>query len=249
MKKILLLLVVCMAFNAAAAKKHKEKPPELPTSIMLVNQSTHTVLVNENTDAVRSVASITKLMTAMVFLDQSPNLEAKLPRSKRTVKDLFTLMLVRSDNGAAEVLSRMHPGGQSGFVAAMNRKADLLGMTTTTFADPTGLLPANTSTAVDIVKLVIAAGAYPDIRHVSSLKETNIKSGANRNTNYRLLFEFDNIVISKTGFINKAGRCLTLLVEKSGQQFAVVILGEATVPAREARARQLLRTHLNEGHL
>lgn len=247
-------MTICLSFNAFAAKKHRYTKPvvlSLAPSIMLVNQSTHTVIVEENSTTVRPLASITKLMTAMVVLDQPHNMDVKVS-NKKTVGELFTLMLVRSDNAAAETLSRTFLGNRNKFIAAMNQKAHELGMESTSFSDPTGLLSANQSTAADIVKLVTAAGNYPAIRNAASLAQTDISVWKGkqlqhvivRNTNYRILQDFNNIVISKTGFINLAGRCLTLLVEQHGEQFAVVVLGEPNVPAREATIRALLHTHL-----
>jgi D-alanyl-D-alanine endopeptidase (penicillin-binding protein 7) len=131
-------------------------------------------------------------------------------------------MLIRSDNGAAETIASDYPGGRKKFIDAMNRKALQIGMLSTYFKDPTGLSVQNTSTATDITNMVIAASYYSVIRETSIKKQAlfetqykkRIRTIALKNTNQPLLFEFDQIIISKTGFTNPAGWCVALMVEK-----------------------------------
>ena len=265
MNKFLTILIICCAVNMPAAAKNNRaiKPVPRPHSIMVVNQSTRQTMVSENAEDIRPMASITKLMTAMVVLDQRPdmNMDIVTARDRKgrttgqaTVKELLTRLLVRSDNAASEILSRNFLGTREEFLAEMNRKAAQIGMPNTSFMDPSGLDARNTSTAREIVTMVTAAGTYPEIRRAASLREAQIEVLVGRkvrtvsllNTNHRILFEFDNIVVSKTGTTNPAGKCLALLVEQGGQQFAIVILGEPTPVARDQRARDLLYNHLTE---
>jgi len=265
MNKFLTILVFCCAVNAQAATKQNRtlKPAPRPHSVMLVNQSTRQTMVSENVDDIRPMASITKLMTAMVVLDQHPSMDSDIVTARdskgritarSTVRELLTRLLVRSDNAVSETLSRNFLGSREAFLAEMNRKAAQIGMPNTSFMDPSGLDPRNTSTAREIINMVTAAGTYPEIRRAASLREAQVEILVGRrvrtinllNTNHRILFEFDNIVVSKTGTTNAAGKCLALLVEQGGQQFAIVILGEQTPLARDQAARDLLYNHLVE---
>ena len=265
MNKFLTILIICCVVTAQAATKNNRaiKPAPRAHSIMVVNQSTKQTLVSENAEDIRPMASITKLMTAMVVLDQHPSMDMEIVTARdrkgrvtgrATVKELLTRLLVRSDNAASEILSRNFLGSREEFLAEMNIKAARIGMPNTSFADPSGLDARNTTTAREIVVMVTAAGTYSEIRRAASLREAQIEVLVGRrvrtvsllNTNHRILFEFDNIVVSKTGYTTPAGRCLALLVEQGGQQFAVVILGAPTPVARDQQARDLLYNHLVE---
>ena len=266
MKKLILILVVALfSLNATAKKKPTQhSKPTLPeSSIFVLDQNTNSVALEKNSDVIRPIASITKLMTAMVVLDQNPSLSKKIPvaRAKNgkvvkeySIQELLTLMLVKSDNAAAETLSRSFFPTRQQFIDSMNEKAVYLGMLTAQFADPTGISANNSASAQDVAKLVTASGIYPEIRDAASLKnfELVVNEGSKkkqtvviRNTNYRILFEFDNIKVSKTGFTSRAGRCLALLVEQQGHQFAIVILGQPDPIKRDAVARDLINNHLN----
>ena len=221
MKKIIL------SFALASASVFAKEP-----SVMHFDISENRVEYNQKISDVRPLASITKLMTAMVSLDYDddmnrlvelkPLASTSLPKRKYTRNDLFHAMLIRSDNGAAETIASDYPGGRSKFIQAMNKKAQQLGMFSTYFKDPTGLSINNTSTAIDISNMVIAASYYSIIRETSIKKQAyfetqykkRIRTIELRNTNRPILFEFDNIIISKTGFTNPAGWCVALMVEK-----------------------------------
>jgi D-alanyl-D-alanine endopeptidase (penicillin-binding protein 7) len=202
-------------------------------------------------------------MTAMVVLDQNPQMSKKITilKSKNgkvireySIEELLAVMLVKSDNSAAETLSKSFFHTRRQFIDAMNKKAEDLGMLTARFSDPSGLSAENRASARDVAIMVTAAAAYPEIRNTASLKNFEMivnKNGKKkqtivfRNTNYRILFEFDNIKVSKTGFTSHAGRCLAMLVEHRGRHYAVVILGQPNSNKRDAVARELLTQHLN----
>ena len=221
MKKILIL------FALASASVFAKEP-----SVMHMDVSKNKIEYNHKISDVRPLASITKLMTAMVSLDYDDDLNrvvelkplasTSLPKRKYSRNDLFHAMLIRSDNGAAETIASDYPGGRKKFIEAMNRKALQIGMLSTYFKDPTGLSIQNTSTATDITNMVIAASYYSVIRETSIKKQAlfetmykkRIRTIALKNTNQPLLFEFDQIIISKTGFTNPAGWCVALMVEK-----------------------------------
>ena len=221
MKKIIIL------FALASASVFAKEP-----SVMHMDVSKNKIEYNHKISDVRPLASITKLMTAMVSLDYDSDLNrmvelkplasTSLPKRKYSRNDLFHAMLIRSDNGAAETIASDYPGGRKSFIEAMNRKALQIGMLSTYFKDPTGLSIQNTSTATDITNMVIAASYYSVIRETSIKKQAlfetmykkRIRTIALKNTNQPLLFEFDQIIISKTGFTNPAGWCVALMVEK-----------------------------------
>ena len=233
-------------------------------SIWVYNQTQDTIVFNQNANTVRPIASITKLMTAMVALDHDPVLTrsiklinrvgSSLPGGQYSRRQLFDAMLVRSDNAAAETLAEDYPGGRVAFVRAMNRRAHSLGMTSTRFQDPSGLNRNNTGTAGDIGTLVTAAGKYALIREISVQQQVRIEShfkqririSALPNTNQPVLFSFDNIQVSKTGFTNPAGWCVALLVERNKQTFAVVVLGSKNHAQRLDTVRNLMYNHIND---
>ena len=188
-------------------------------------------IVSQNIDKTRPLASMTKLMTAMVALDYSKDMKRKLvlktrvgshlPVKEFTRNELFHAMLIRSDNAAAETIADDFPGGRQAFIKAMNAKAKEMKLSSTEFKDPTGLSGSNLSSGSDMVDIVREASLYDVIRTTSIKKQTiiethyksKVRSIVLENTNKPLLFEFDDIVISKTGFTNSAGWCVALLVE------------------------------------
>lgn len=214
---------------------------------LIVNQETGEVLYGKSTNELTPIASLTKLMTAMVVLD------AKLPMdevitinkqdidtlkhtgsrlrlgAKLTRSELLQIALMASENRAASALGRTYPGGLPAFLNAMHAKAAMLGMTNTQFADATGLNSANVSTAEDLVKMVQAAYEYPEIRDVSTMRSHQVQAGARKPINYVntnvLVRKSDWIIgLSKTGFINEAGRCLVMQAEIAGQPLIIVLL-------------------------
>ncbi len=220
-------------------------------------------------DAVTPIASVTKLMTAMVTLDADLPLDEPLTvngedvdtlkgtRSRLQIgtalprREMLRLALMASENRAASALSRHYPGGAAAFVAAMNRKAAQLEMTRTRFSDPTGLSSENVSTANDLVKMVRAAAVYPLIRDFTTQESHSVEVDAAGR-----IVDFSNsnplvgdarwqIALSKTGFIREAGRCLVMLAEISSRPTAIVLLdsiGRYTRVADAMRVKYWLET-------
>jgi serine-type D-Ala-D-Ala endopeptidase (penicillin-binding protein 7) len=222
-------------------------PPSLKSSAaMVLDQHTGAVMFGKNTDAVLPIASITKLMTAMVVLD------AKLPMHEMvligdedvdtlkgthsrlrvgtllTREELLRLALMASENRAAAALSHAYPGGSEAFIAAMNRKAVELGMRDTHFLDPTGLTSANVSTAHDLAKLVDAGYHYSVIRQFTTTDRYEVlingREQTFRNTNRLVQNGGWDIGLSKTGFINEAGRCLVMQAKLAEKDVLIVLL-------------------------
>ena len=223
------------------------------------NQTDKKVVHSYNASLKRPIASVSKLMTALVVVESSPNWDEKIKykghiffNKQLSKRELFESLLIRSDNKAADAFADAWPGGYNAFIKVMNETASRLGMTETYFDDPSGLSRNNVSTAEDLNRLIAEASKYDIIRHTSSSKYLKIeekigkkvKSVLLNNTNKGLLFEFDQIILSKTGFTNPAGRCLALLTEKNGKRYAIVILGEKTPREREERARQLINNYV-----
>jgi serine-type D-Ala-D-Ala endopeptidase (penicillin-binding protein 7) len=223
------------------------KDPALrSTSALVTDQSSGAVLLEKNAHVIVPIASITKLMTAMVVLDAKLGLSDTLTIESADVDllkgsrshlrvgtqlsrdDMLRLALMASENRAASSLSRHYPGGRDAFVAAMNEKARALGLTETRFEDPTGLTSANVSSARDLARLVAAAHQYPLIREFSTTPEyefaINGRPRMFHNTN-RLVRNSDwNIGLSKTGYISEAGKCLVMQAWVKNRPTIIVLL-------------------------
>ena len=180
------------------------------------------ILRGENTTEVRSIASITKLMTAMVYLDAYKSLTLKIDQN------LLQRSLVSSDNHAAKRLCETYPGGKSECVAMMNYKAKELGLNHTKFIEPTGLSVFNISTAEELIKIVDAASHYPEIVQASQIKRNNTNPTVGK-------YHYE---VSKTGYINKAGGCIVVKVDNR----IVVLLGSKSVKTRIPELEHLLRS-------
>ena len=229
------------------------------SSYWIYNLDTSQVIGGASTSQQRPIASITKLMTALLIVESKLPLDTEIKYhgwiwQKKNVsrRELLESLLIRSDNAAAESLAISWAGGRKEFIDQMNRRASTLRMSQTQFDDPSGLSAKNISTAEDVAKLISAASKHEIIKKLSVSKyvsiEKNIKQKINKieipNTNQGLLFEFDNIVLSKTGFTRKAGWCLALMVEKSNQQYIIVILGEPSPQSRADKARHLINNYV-----
>lgn len=215
-------------------------------AVLVQDQSSGEVLLEKNSDTVLPIASITKLMTAMVVLDARQSLSEMLTvsdedidtlrgsRSRLAVgvelsrEDMLRLALMSSENRAASALSRYYTGGFESFVAAMNRKTQSLGLAGTRFLDATGLHAGNVSTARDLVTLVDAASRYPLIREMSTTPEHFVEVGGRirifRNTNPLVGSEAWDISVSKTGFINESGKCLVMQAWMNSKPVIIVLL-------------------------
>ena len=235
---------------------------------IVVNQNTGEVIYEKKADARASIASLTKLMTAMVVLDSGMDLNKKITltkadidRVKRTTSrlpigaklsryELLKAALISSDNRAAFALSRSYPSGRKGFINAMNVKAIQLGMQNSQFRDPTGLDKRNISTAKDLLKLVRAAYQYSVIRELTTTPSESIKIGNKRNsigfnnTNPLVRKGVWDIGLSKTGFIREAGRCLVLQTVIDGEPIIIVLLNSYGKLTRFADVKRI-RTWMN----
>jgi len=263
----MLVFVVLFCFlivQSAEAKttKHKRIVPANTMSIIHMDLEQDYIIKGKNIEQVRALASITKLMTAVVALDHSTNMEkkltlsnkasSKLPRREYTRGQLFHAMLIKSDNGAAETIAADYPGGRDRFISAMNERATLMGLTNTHFNDPTGLNNGNVSTAEDVSHLVGGAAFYPMIRDITTKKETTILIQVKRkdrpvvlsNTNRVLLREFDSILLSKTGFTNPAGFCVALLIEQQVKNEihhqVIVVMGAKNTAQRVDTVKRIM---------
>jgi D-alanyl-D-alanine endopeptidase (penicillin-binding protein 7) len=213
---------------------------------LVVDQESATVLFAKNSTAVLPIASLTKLMTALVVMEAGQDLDelltvttddidrikgtgSRLHIGARLSRDeMLHIALMSSENRAASALGRHYPGGLSAFVAAMNRKAAELGMTDSHFVEPTGLSSENVSSARDLVKLVMAAYDYPLVREYSTGNEAAVLPGRRtlkyRNSN-RLVGNPDwEIGLQKTGYISEAGRCLVMQTVIDGRPVVMVFL-------------------------
>lgn len=217
-------------------------------AVVVQDQSSGEVLFEKNSDAVLPIASITKLMTAMVLLDAQLALDETLTighedvdtlkgtRSRLKVgahltrEDMLLLALMASENRAASALSRHYPGGAAAFIEAMNSKAAAIGLKDTRFSDPTGLTAANVSSARDLTKLVAAASHYPLIRELSTTSERTLLvdgrpiSFRNTNTLVRSPASGWEIAVSKTGYIREAGKCLVMQAWLNNRPVVIVLL-------------------------
>ena len=197
------------------------------------------VIESVNAEQQRSIASITKLMTAMVVLDAEQDLDERINGVTR--KDLLQLMLVKSDNHAAEVLCNNYPNGRSSCITAMNFKAWNLGLHDTHYADPSGLNVMNVSTAQELVKIVMAASAYPAIVEASNISQGKIKKKkryfAFHNTNP--LVATKEFIVTKTGYIRASGGCIVMMLDTKIGRRIVVLLNSRNTKTRIPEANQL----------
>jgi serine-type D-Ala-D-Ala endopeptidase (penicillin-binding protein 7) len=228
---------------------------------IIYNPITHQVLWETNSQDLRSIASITKVMTAVVFLEDGPDLSRVVvvhpsdvhmasvtflrPNERVSVGELLHLTLIASDNGAARALARVSPHGRAAFIDRMNEKAVELGLESTRYADPSGLNPANMSSAYDMARLIAFASADERIAPImlksAHTVRTDRRTFAIRSTNRLLDGGEISVRGGKTGFITKAGYCLaTLLQLPQGDQIAVVVLGAGSNAARFMETRHLV---------
>lgn len=238
-------------------------------SALVVDLKTNEILYSSNPDTVRPIASVTKLMTAMVTLDARLPMDEKLTinitdtkemrgvysrvriGSEISRRDMLLLTLMSSENRAAASLAHHYPGGHKAFIKAMNAKAKALGMKNTRYVEPTGLSEKNVSSAKDLVVLLRASESYPMLGELSSTEKktvtfSNPKYSLDfRNTN-RLVYKDNwNIHLTKTGFTNQAGHCLVMRTEMAKRQVAFVVLdayGKYTHMADANRLRNWLET-------
>ncbi|MCE7913545.1 MAG: D-alanyl-D-alanine endopeptidase [Nitrosomonas sp. PRO4] len=246
MKQIILIL--CIVFFYSDSLYAKNSPEIKSLAAIVFNAHNDHIIYDKNADKVMPIASITKLMTAMVVLD------ARLPANERIIitnadvdklkytssrlsvgssyprHELLRLALMSSENRAAAALGRSYPGGTKAFVNAMNLKAKKLGMLNSHFVDATGLNSGNVATALDLAKLVKASNHYTTIRKFSTTSKHSVSPDNKRiqlqyvNSNSLVHNQNWAINVSKTGYLNEAGRCLVMQANISGQPVVIVLL-------------------------
>ncbi|TCS36965.1 murein-DD-endopeptidase [Paucimonas lemoignei] len=235
--------------------------PLTASSALVFDATTSHVLYEKNATEVVPIASITKLMTALVVLDEQQPLDEVLTvtsddidrikhtssrlavGSKLTRANMLHIALMSSENRAASALGRHYPGGLKNFVAAMNAKAQSLGMADTHYVEPTGLSSSNVSSARDLAKLVLEAQKYPLIQQYSTNREFEVEPGGHslqyRNSNRLIANPQWEIVLQKTGYISEAGRCMVMYTVIEERELIMVILNARGKFARAADASHI----------
>ncbi len=264
MRSLLAIVFVCVAAGAGAAETPDPARLRLQSANALVLDATAgRPIYAKAADEMTPIASLTKLMTALVIVDSGQPLDEvievdmndfdylKGSRSRLHMgtalprKEMLRLALMSSENRAASSLARHYPGGSVAFVSAMNAKAALLGMDRTRYQDPTGLSPGNVSTANDLAKLVRAAADYPLIREYSTTPSAYVEpDGTGRtlgfNNSNRLVKSGNwDIQLQKTGYIREAGRCLVMLANIASKPVVIVLLDSVGSYSRLADAERV----------
>ena len=253
-----LFATALLSFSAAAFAV-----PFGSQSVLVVEDDTGKILLEKNADRVAPIASLTKLMTAMVVLDARQDLDELIEIDRSDVdtfkhsssrvpvgalisrRDVLQLALMSSDNRAAHALARTYPGGLAGFKVAVRQKIAALGMTQTVIEEPTGLSPHNRSTAGDLVKMATASARYPEITRMSTeskdLININGREVEYRNTNRLVGAKGWDIGLSKTGYIQEAGRCLIMNIKAGGKNATLVLLNASASSVRAFDAVSIRR--------
>lgn len=248
LKKIVAVLLTSFTAAAFAAV------PLGSQSVLVVEDATGKVLLEKNANAQVPIASLTKLMTAMVVLDAKQDMDEKIEIDRSDVDmlkhsasrvpvgaqlsrgDALQLALMSSDNRAAASLGRTYPGGIEAFRMAVKNKIRALGLTQTVIEEPTGLSPHNMSTATELAKIAAAASAYPDIRRITTDTKDVINIKGRKveyhNTNRLVGAKGWDVGLSKTGYTEEAGRCLIMRFKSAGKNATLVLLNAKANSAR-----------------
>ena len=225
----------------------------------LVTDNKGQVILEKNADRTQPIASITKLMTAIIVLNAHQDLteelkldfkksnvyHTRLPRTLKTLSrgELLDLAIVKSDNFAAWTLCANYPGGVDRCITEMNHEALEFGMYSTHFTDPTGLDEGNQSNARDLVKLVLVASRHPEITEASGKPLVSIQVKKRWwdfwNTNSLVRKNSENVIVSKTGYINKSGGCVVMLLDTDLGQRVIVLLGSKNTRTRIPELEQI----------
>jgi len=254
-----------------AAPLSADDPGLKSAAAYVVDQADASVWYSRNASVASPIASITKLMTALVVADAQQPLDEILQvtpedrslgkgaasrlaiGTKLTRGDLLHLALMSSENRAAHALGRNYPGGVPAFVRAMNEKAQSLGMTASHFVEPTGLSSDNVASPEDLSRLVMAAAQNPTIRDFSTDTEHSVRIGRHmvefRTTDALVRNPAWNIIVQKTGYITEAGRCLVMQAVIGGRNVVIVLLhsfGKYTRVADAVRMRRWIEARMNE---
>jgi D-alanyl-D-alanine endopeptidase (penicillin-binding protein 7) len=253
------LILALLAFQTNAKPIHDPKLKS--SSVLIIDQSDSSVLYSRHSDVPMPIASITKLMTALVVLDAKQPLDEPIQITEAdrdfpkggfsrlavgttlTRGDLMHLALMASENRAAHALGNNYPGGMPAMVVAMNAKAAALGMTSAHFVDPTGLSSQNVASPDDLTKLVIAASRNPSIREYSTDSHYAVKVRRHmvefRNTDNLVANPTWNIIVQKTGYIAEAGKCLVMAAVIEGRSVVIVLLDSLGKYTRVADAKRI----------
>jgi len=247
MKIFLLLLILSSPVVAA-------KQP----STLIYDLNKDQIVECKECNVPRPIASLTKVMTALVALEHDSDFSKpvkiskghRLPPGINSRGDLFTAMLVRSDNYSADLLAEQYPGGRKEFIRAMNRRANELEMYSTKFVDPTGLSSGNIATIGEVSTMIKVAALQPIIADTSILDQVEIKNKRYKvllsNTNRLLLADFNEIKFSKTGFTNSAGWNVGMILERHDRRFLVIVLGARDKVHRYNLAKEMIHRHFAE---
>lgn len=252
------------SFGHVAGLQATDDPLDLKSSVALVlDQDTNEVLFAKNSEAVLPIASITKLMTALVVAEAAQPLDEMLTITREDIdggkgsrsrlalgaqlsrEEMMHLALMASENRAAHTLGRHYPGGLAAFIAAMNERAASLGMADTLYVEPTGLSSRNQSSARDLATLVNAAYRHQLIRELSTSEEHQVAIGRRqihfRNTNSLVGSPLWDIGLQKTGYISEAGRCLVMQASLAGRKLIMVFLDSTGRKSRIGDAERVRR--------
>jgi serine-type D-Ala-D-Ala endopeptidase (penicillin-binding protein 7) len=262
----LLVFLISFSFNLQAGSIPISRPPQLQSAAFMVqDQRTGEHLMSKRAEISLPIASITKLMTAMVILDARLDMDETITieeQDKDTLRhshshlpvgaclrrhEALLLALMASENRAAHALARTYPGGVSALVKAMNEKAHALDLRDARFVDPTGLSDENVASAKDLSRLVDIASGYAKICDFSTQKEATLELGRKRvrfaNTNALVKNRKWQISLSKTGYIEDSGRCLVMRTQLAQRPVLIVLLnsfGKNTRLADAARIKKWL---------
>jgi len=249
---LIISAILSAPVHANQKKSYNNRNNILATSYVVQDIDTGEIVTEKNKEEIRSIASITKLMTAIVVLDAKQDLSekivfhkptgttSKLPKGTVVTRaDLLLLSLMSSDNSAAALLAELYPGGTDAAIKAMNQKAFHLQMYNSHFSDPTGLDPNNVSTATDLIKLTSTAYNYDDIRNFSTKSTGKIQVQGKKKsyfidfkTTNSLVTNTHNVLLSKTGWIRISGGCLVMIVKDQGRRLAVILLNSRNTQTR-----------------
>lgn len=249
---------------------HSANLPLNAKAVLVMDADTQEIIYEKRSSEVRPIASITKLMTAMVILDAELNMDdpiqitqedvintrihdrdssLSLPAgSTLTRDDMLRLTLMNSHNRAASSLARTYPGGTSEFVNQMNQKAESLGMTHTYYVDPTGLYDGNVSTAEDLAILLQTATSYLPIKAYSTTTDYSplTLDKTFKTTNRLVRSDKWNIQVQKTGYIKSAGRCVVMMAELANKNIIIVLL-DTTSSSMRARDAAIIKQWIEQG--
>jgi D-alanyl-D-alanine carboxypeptidase len=235
--------IIILLLSLWASQVYSKTVP-ITASSWLVADGTGRIIQNENSQELRSIASISKLMTVIVVLDARQDLDEYIKPYTR--RELIQLALVKSDNAAAKTLCEKYPGGLTSCIRAMNTKAHFNDMPNTNFIEPTGLSVFNVSTAEELVKMVMLASTYPEI--VESSKTSQVKIQIKKkwfvfhNTN-PIIGKRHDFVVSKTGYIRASGGCIVMMLDTDIGRRIVIVLGSKNTHTRIPEAEFIAKEY------